>query len=49
LSARDTVYYRFPFFWYRRPIYDSDDDIVNGGQVLDGKQRSSTVSYVHVG
>ncbi|XP_011879690.1 PREDICTED: uncharacterized protein LOC105568551 isoform X3 [Vollenhovia emeryi] len=49
LAARDTAYYGFPLFWYRRPIYDSDDDIVNGGQVLDGRRRSSTVSYVNVG
>ncbi|XP_071566611.1 uncharacterized protein LOC143899143 isoform X2 [Temnothorax americanus] len=50
LAARDTAYYGFPFFWYRRPIYDdNDDDIVNGGQILEGKRRSSTVSYTHVG
>ncbi|KAL0126328.1 hypothetical protein PUN28_005011 [Cardiocondyla obscurior] len=50
LAARDTAYYGFPWFWYRRPINDdNDDEIVNGGQVLDGKRRSSTVSYVNVG
>ncbi|KAL6255232.1 hypothetical protein P5V15_013570 [Pogonomyrmex californicus] len=50
LAARDTAYYGFPLFWYRRPFYDdSDDDIVNGGQALNGKRRSSTVSYVNVG
>ncbi|KYM96661.1 hypothetical protein ALC62_12708, partial [Cyphomyrmex costatus] len=50
LAARDTAYYEFPWFWYKRPIYDdSNDDIVIGYQVLDGKRRSSTVSYVNVG
>ncbi|KAM0731276.1 hypothetical protein ACS0PU_002336 [Formica fusca] len=49
LVARDT-YYRFPLFWYRRSFYDdNDDDIVNGGAVLNGNRKSSTVSYVNVG
>ncbi|GAB1859389.1 hypothetical protein CAJAP_00468 [Camponotus japonicus] len=49
LAARDTVYYGFPLFWYRRPVYDSDDDIVNGGAVLNENRKSSTMSYVNVG
>ncbi|KYN15648.1 hypothetical protein ALC57_12151, partial [Trachymyrmex cornetzi] len=47
LVARD---YGFPLFWYRRPIYDdSDDNIIIGSQVLDGRRRSCTMSYVNVG
>ncbi|CAL1682250.1 unnamed protein product [Lasius platythorax] len=51
LAARDTVYYGFPLFWYRRFYDDSDDDIVNGGEVphTNGNRKSSTVSYINVG
>ncbi|XP_072764257.1 uncharacterized protein [Anoplolepis gracilipes] len=50
LAAKDTVYYGFPLFWYRRSFYDdSDDDIVNGAAVLNDNRKSSTVSYINVG
>ncbi|EFN77804.1 hypothetical protein EAI_13304 [Harpegnathos saltator] len=49
LADREAAYYGFPLFWYRRPFYDDNDEIVNGGQALDTKRRSSTMSYVDVG
>ncbi|KYN32514.1 hypothetical protein ALC56_13372 [Trachymyrmex septentrionalis] len=38
--------YGFPLFWYRKPIYN---DNITGGQVLDRRRRSSTMSYINVG
>ncbi|XP_076755971.1 uncharacterized protein LOC143426410 [Xylocopa sonorina] len=46
LATKDTVHYPY-LFWFGRPFYERDDDGDN--TYRNYEQRSSTLSYTHVG